>query len=215
MNYPNSWTFKDKKVVSEFDTHVREQLPWYDLVADNVLTSVARHYIPQNGLVYDIGCATGHVSQKLAPILQERDANIIGIDESGAMIEGYNGFGDAVCGDAVAYNYLKFDFAVSFLSMIFLTPKDRTSLLNKLLANLNDGGSIFLVERFLPEGGYNGLISARMTLQAKLLAGCEPNDIIAKELSLRGIQRPMNRSEINGYEIFRFGDFSGYILNKS
>lgn len=39
------------------------------------------------------------------------------------------------------------------------------------------------------------------------------DEIVAKELSLAGVQRPLRRTEIpeRAVEIFRFGDFAGWI----
>ena len=62
MKIPTEWTFKSSDVAEGFDNHVREQLPWYDLVTDG-LRQLARHYIPQNGLVYDIGASTGNMGR--------------------------------------------------------------------------------------------------------------------------------------------------------
>ncbi|WP_321900045.1 hypothetical protein, partial [Paraburkholderia heleia] len=45
--------------------HVHEQLPWYDLATETVV-HFARHYIPNGGRVYDIGCATGNVGRARA-----------------------------------------------------------------------------------------------------------------------------------------------------
>ena len=53
----------------------------------------------------------------------------------------------------------------------------------------------------------------RLALAGKLSAGVEADEIIAKELSLGGIQRPID-PEILGdaVEWFRFGDFAGWII---
>ena len=32
-----SWTFESKEVAKNFDKHVREQLPWYDMLTDAVV----------------------------------------------------------------------------------------------------------------------------------------------------------------------------------
>ena len=65
---------KTSNVARGFDRHVREQLPWYDL-ATNAILHVARHYIPQDGLVYDFGASTGNIGRALAPILKERTSS--------------------------------------------------------------------------------------------------------------------------------------------
>ena len=55
-----SWSFDADGIADAFDDHVREQLPWYDLATD-ALIHIARHYIPEGGIVYDIGASTGNM----------------------------------------------------------------------------------------------------------------------------------------------------------
>lgn len=115
---PRDWTFKTSGVANHFDRHVREQLPWYELTT-GVIAHVARHYIPEGGLVYDIGASTGNVATVLW----------------------------------------------------------------------------------------------RLALAGKVAAGADARDVIAKELSLSGVQRPLHPDELTGaVEIFRFGDFAGWII---
>ena len=66
MDIPREWTFENTDVASGFDRHVREQLPWYDLVTGAV-AHIARHYIPKDGLVYDIG-ASAYVVADYQPV---------------------------------------------------------------------------------------------------------------------------------------------------
>ena len=39
MDIPKEWTFENASVAQSFNQHVREQLPWYDLVTGAVATS--------------------------------------------------------------------------------------------------------------------------------------------------------------------------------
>ncbi len=88
MEIPREWTFKNAQIAKAFDKHVREQLPWYDLVT-GALAHIARHYIPQGGLVYDIGASTGNIGRALAPTLKERKARLVGIESSNEMCGQY------------------------------------------------------------------------------------------------------------------------------
>jgi len=46
-------------------------------------------------------------------------------------------------------------------------------------------------------------------------AGAKPEEIIAKELSIAGVQRPMSIDELEGFvEFFRFGDFAGFVWER-
>lgn len=81
---PTNWTFRDESVAAGFERHVREQLPWYDL-ATGAVAHVARHYVPEFGLVYDLGASTGNIGRALAPTLKARSANLIAIEASAEM----------------------------------------------------------------------------------------------------------------------------------
>jgi tRNA (cmo5U34)-methyltransferase len=52
----------------------------------------------------------------------------------------------------------------------------------------------------------------RLTLDWKLKNGATAEEIISKELSLSGVQRPMTKSELTGKEFFRFGEFVGWVI---
>lgn len=90
MDIPRNWTFENSEIATGFDRPVREQLPWYDLATGSI-AHIARHYIPQDGLVYDIGAATGNIGGALQPTLTDRNAWLISIESSGEMAELYNG----------------------------------------------------------------------------------------------------------------------------
>lgn len=214
LEIPAAWTFKNEDVARQFERHVREQLPWYD-VATAAVAQIARHYIGSNGLVYDIGASTGNIGRAIAPTLDERGAKLIAIEESAEMAARYAGPGELVIARAEDVEYEPFDLAVSFLGMIFLRPDDARDLLRRLYARVRYGGAIVIVERMLPEHAYFGIVSSRLTLAAKRNAGVPADEIIAKELSLGGVQRPLDRRILEPFgaiEWFRFGDFAGYVI---
>lgn len=72
------WTFHG--FAGQFDDHVREQLPWYEL-ASAAMGLIARHYIPKEGKIYDLGASTGNVGRVLAPTLEARSARLTALDE--------------------------------------------------------------------------------------------------------------------------------------
>lgn len=71
------WTFHG--FAREFDNHVVEQLPWYQL-ATAAVASIARHYIPAHGHVYDLGCSTGNIGRALADTLEARQAALTALE---------------------------------------------------------------------------------------------------------------------------------------
>lgn len=49
MKIPKVWNFDDQQVAENFDSHVRGQLPWYDLVS-RAVGLIGSHYITEGGL---------------------------------------------------------------------------------------------------------------------------------------------------------------------
>ena len=213
VQIPRDWTFKSVEIADAFDSHVREQLPWYDLTTA-IVGHVARHYVPQGGKVYDIGASTGNVGRAIADTLEARNATLCAIESSKEMCEKYQGVGTIVHADATEYEFEPFDFCVCFLVLMFLSPSQRANLLRRLLNVVNKGGAILIFDKCQSVGGYPSTIMQRLTLAGKITAGANPSDVIAKELSLAGAQRPLAPSEIpqTAIEIFRFGEFAGWLI---
>ena len=80
-----SWTFETKEIADTFDSHVREQLPWYDMVTDAVVY-IIRNYLPERGTVVDIGASTGNLIDKIIPLVRERNGSIHAIEKSREMV---------------------------------------------------------------------------------------------------------------------------------
>lgn len=213
MDIPRNWTFENTEIATGFDRHVREQLPWYDLVTGSI-AHIARHYIPRGGLVYDIGAATGNIGRALQATLDERNASLISVESSREMAARYSGPGELQVMDALQVDYHPFDFAVLFLVLMFLPIDQRPRLLSSLRKSLKPGGAILVFDKCEAASGYLATVLWRLTLAGKISAHVSPQEIIAKELSLAGIQRPLRPEEITcgAVPYFQFGEFRGWII---
>lgn len=213
MKIPRDWTFKKFSIAKGFDRHVREQLPWYDL-ATGIVRHIVRHYLNRGGLVYDIGASTGNIGKSISDILKNREASLIAIDNSEEMLKLYSGPGKIELWNAEEYEYKNFDIAICFLSLLFLSQEKRKYLIQKLRVKVKKGGAIIIFDKEEPSQGYISIIKLRLALAGKLASGATAKEIIQKELSLSGIQRPISKREIplEAQEIFRFGDFFGTII---
>ena len=215
MKIPTNWTFDNNEVATNFDDHVREQLPWYDIVS-RAIAQIGNHYIPVDGVVYDIGASTGNIEKVLLPTLLARSVSFIPVEKSEEMATNYVGTYDVLHMDATDVVFQPFDFAVCFLSMMFIPPHKRVDLLSSMMDNLRSDGALIIVEKTTPENGYVSTVLSRLTLKEKLANGATPNDILTKELSLAGVQRPIDPAKLFANytytEFFRFGEFGGYIV---
>jgi len=212
---PQNWTFDDPGVATGFERHVREQLPWYDL-ATGAVAHVARHYIPRDGLIYDLGAATGNIGRALAPTLKARDAHLISVESSPDMAALYDGPDDSELlterAEDVAFD--PFDVAIAFLTLMFVPVAERAPLLGRLVSAAKPGGAIIVFDKMEAERGYPGTVLWRLALAGKIATGVDPAEIVAKELSLGGVQRPITRALLppSAIEFFRFGEFAGWLI---
>ncbi len=207
------WTFENQEIAGAFDDHVRDQLPWYDL-ATGMVAHIIRHYLPKNGVIYDIGSATGNITRSVGLTLKERNATAISIEPSQEMSSQFKGYGHVEQSTAQDYKYEKFDIAVLFLTMMFVPIKDRATLIERLNEQCNVGGCIIIFDKCRPESGYIATVLSRLTLAGKVATGTPPDEIVKKELSLSGCQRPYICNIPGAIQVFRFGDFVGWVVEK-
>jgi tRNA (cmo5U34)-methyltransferase len=214
MEIPKNWSFKNKNVVENFDAHVIEQLPWYPL-ATKMVDHLIRAYLPENGLLIDFGCSTGNITNQAKATLKGRNAKAISIDNSPEMADAFKGYGELVVDDMENYKLPKFDVAVCFLSIMFMRVCNRERFINSLIKNCNKGGAIIIVDKLQSFHGYLGTVISRLTLSNKILSGCSHQEIIEKELSISGVQRPIKENDVQGFtKWLQIGEFAGFILEK-
>lgn len=198
------WTFDNL----DFDRHVREQLPWYDLVTEAV-AFMAKQYLPtSDGVLYDIGASTGNITKAMRPMLMERKARVISIEPNASLVRKFEGYGDVMYASAEDVQYEKFDVAVLFLTMMFIPVCKREGLITTLKQNMRKGGVIIIVDKVADSSGYFATCIKRMTMYFKQQFATT-DDIVNKELSLSGVQRPVRR---DGKLFFKFGEFEGWVI---
>lgn len=215
FDIPTDWTFKNASVAAGFERHVREQLPFYELVSGAV-AHIARHYLPEGGRLYDIGASTGNITRLLSDSLKSRNIEAVSLDNSPDMANLFDGYGRYELTDVLDYPYERFDVATLFLVLMFLPVSKRKQYLQHLYENLNEGGALIVVDKTEDANRYIGTIFRRLTLAGKVASGVDANEILKKELSLSGIQRPITTAVFPFvyYEFFRFGEFAGWIIEK-
>jgi len=130
------------------------------------------------------------------------------------MAEKYDAPGIVKCVDAYQVAYEPFDVAVCFLVLMFMPVGQRRSFIESLRRSLKKGGAIIVFDKVMPSCGYFGTVMRRLTMSWKLNNGASPRDIISKELSLSGVQRPINPAILgeDAKQFFAFGEFAGYIM---
>lgn len=220
---PAQWTFESSAVAKRFDAHVREQLPWYDHLL-GCIEHFGAHYIPRGGMVYDVGASTGNVGVRLAPYLIDRGANIHAIEKSEEMSKlwtfpkegGALGTATLYTGDALDHDFHPFDFCVVNLVLMFIGVQNRATFVQMLKSKVRPGGALVVVDKVVSPPGYLGTVMRRLAMKWKLDAGATAAEILAKELSLGGVQRPINPHiiPVDAHLFFKFGEFAGWIWER-
>ncbi|CAH6874484.1 tRNA (Cmo5U34)-methyltransferase [Vibrio chagasii] len=211
MMIPKDWTFKNSDVAEGFDTHVREQLPWYN-IASSMTAHFARNYLPENGVLLDLGCSTGNVSDSCRETITNRNVSVVNVDNSEEMAELFRGVGEVTIANIENFEIPEFDVCVMFLSMMFVPVNSRSALIMELMKNTRKGGLVLIVDKMESFSGYSGQVINRLNLVNKLDAGAKPDEVLAKELSLSGVQRPINPELLNSFtKWFQIGEFCGYL----
>jgi tRNA (cmo5U34)-methyltransferase len=215
----SSWTFDTPEIASTFDSHVREQLPWYDMVTDAVCY-ITRNYLPEYGVVVDVGASTGNMIDKLMPLTSERFADVVAIEKSYAMCEVLKKkYKKSDCVVVENYDVTKADLPkadvyIVFLTMMFLPIQKRKTVIDAMRANCKQGGVIVVVDKICDHGGYFATVLKRLTMQFKLQQGAKPEDVLNKEMSLAGVQIPINPTILgeDAKQFFRMGEFAGWVI---
>jgi len=214
----SSWTFETPEIAKTFDAHVREQLPWYDMVTDAVVY-IVRNYLTDRGRVVDVGASTGNMIDKLMPLLIERKATAVAIEKSPNMVEVLNKRFDnhhnvtVVQGDISRADLQPSQVYIVFLTMMFIPVHERRRVIVNLKANLIDGGVLILVDKVADHGGYFSTVLKRLGMHWKLQQGASLGEVTTKEMSLAGVQIPFDPSLIpEAKEFFRMGEFVGWVI---
>ena len=190
------WSFGGS-VPKHFDQHVKKSVPLYDL-GHELIVKVSDYFLTENAVVYDIGCSTGTLIEKIAEKNAGRDLRMVGIDSQAEMIEqakknlSHRDNVELVAGDVLDLEFEKADLIICFYTMQFIHPKRRQLLFNKIYDSLNWGGGFLLFEKVrAPDARFQDLASGLYT-EFKLDQGYTPAEIVAKSRSLKGVLEPFS-----------------------
>lgn len=212
------WTFNDPETVINFNNHIRSHLPWYDLMHDTV-AHLIKNYLPQQGKVVDFGASTGNLVAKILPTVKERFGEVHAIDASHEMrnymelrfskeietthvkVDSYSTFGKA-------------DIYVACLTLSFINPVDRDKVIEHMVDRARR--AVIIVDKVETRSEYLSAVLRRLTTQMKLDAGVSAEEALTKDLSLSGVQIPLDPYLLgeDAKPFFRVGEFAGWIIEK-
>jgi len=145
----------DEKVVEVFPDMISRSVPGYAQIIAGI-GSLANQFVQERTIVYDLGCSLGAATLSIREQVQQQNYEIIGIDNSAAMVGRCQthlaSFRSPIKTSIYHADILHFDFRpCSFIvinfTLQFLAPDSRAALLNRLYEMLHPGGALILSEK--------------------------------------------------------------------
>ena len=197
IDAPNAgWTFGGD-VPDHFEDHVSKSVPLYDAGHDLVL-KIADFFIDDRSVCYELGCSTAALTRKLAERNAHRSTRFVGVDIEASMTrkasERCAGLPNVsiVTADVLDLDLEPADLIIAYYTVQFVRPRHRQQLIDHIYESLNWGGAFLLFEKVRgPDARFQDLFTALYT-DYKLDRGYEPDEIIGKARSLKGVLEPFS-----------------------
>jgi len=224
----------DEKVASVFDDMVSRSVPMYGETMSAAL-DLAANFVEQGSNIYDIGTATGTLLIEFDRILGKTDVNLIGIDNSEAMVKQaqekidqkeFNNNIELIVGDMEKKLGLN-NASVVFMNytLQFIRPLHRESVIRQIYESLNDNGCLILVEKVLGNDSLFNRLYIDLYYKYKHQVGYSDKEIKQKREALENVLIPyridenlelLKRCDFSSSDIFfKWYNFAGFVAVKN
>lgn len=190
----------DDRVVRVFPDMIDRSVPGYGLIVP-MMGLLARRYAQDDSVLYDLGCSLGAVALAMSQSVSAKNARIVAVDNSPAMIDRLNASLEAQSGKGAvpirtACEDLQ-DTAINNASVVvlnftlqFLAPDARPPLLRKIAEGLVPGGVLLLSEKICFEAPEEQTLQAQWHHDFKRTQGYSELEIARKRDALENVLRP-------------------------
>ena len=145
----------DAQVVEVFPDMISRSVPGYNTIIDTI-GRLSERFVSDNSNVYDLGCSLGAATLAMRQTITAKNCQLIGIDNSTAMVERckmhVNAFKGQTPVEIIEGNMQ--DLPIENASMVvlnftlqFIEPEQRQSLINKIFNGLKPGGLLLISEK--------------------------------------------------------------------
>lgn len=191
------WTFGGN-VADTFVDHIKVSVPLYESGHD-LICQLSDYFIGEDSTAYEIGVSTGELLKKLAVHNGSKTkSKWIGLDTVPEMTtKAREHCADTpnisiLDEDARLFEFEKSDLIVSYYCMQFIPPRDRQALFDKIYESLNWGGAFMLFEKTrAPDARFQDIMT-QLYADFKLRNGFNPDEIVGKTRSLKGVLEPFS-----------------------
>lgn len=188
----------DENVARVFPDMIRRSVPGYATMVE--MTGVlAGRYAQDDSTLYDLGCSLGAVTLAMRHGLRARDARLVGVDNSAAMIaraRELHAPGDGLapvewrCEDIRDTVIADASLVALNFTLQFIPPDDRLPLLARIAAGMRPGGVLLLSEKVCFADPEEQATNEALHLDFKRAQGYSDMEIAQKRTALENVLVP-------------------------
>ncbi|MFK5986404.1 MAG: methyltransferase domain-containing protein [Pseudomonadota bacterium] len=230
----SNWNFADQ-TAKNFDQHIGRSVPFYNQ-GHQIICDLSDFFISNNSIAYELGCATGELSLKLAQHNSHKQASFIGIDIEEDMIHLANEknlqlqklLGKSQCDfikdDILQFEYQSANLIIAYYTVQFIRPAQRQQLIDLIYQTLNWGGALLLFEKVRANDARFQDITTSLYNDYKIAQGYSAEEIFSKTRSLKGILEPFSTQAnldllkragfVDVTTVFKYICFEGFLAIK-
>jgi tRNA (cmo5U34)-methyltransferase len=191
-----------------FDDHIENSIRGYGNLLDDVV-GLSRYFIEDYTNVYDLGCSTGKLTQRLIEENQDHCYNVhyMGIELAEGFYDDLDKRYENLCGmnPWVDVEFLKQDIRdtdicnasliTSIFTLQFMPRRDRLEVLESIYDGLNEGGAFIFAEKTVCENSrFQDMLTFNYYDYKR--KSFNTDDIMDKERTLRHMLKPNTWGEI-------------------
>ncbi len=206
----------DQRVTEVFADMISRSVPGYQQILE-MLPTLTRQFLKEQAGYYDLGCSLGAGMLAMAEALGEADVELIGVDNSEAMIEQASKNLSLLKSKNLKYRLLSqdlLDCEINSAAMVlmnftlqFIPLEQRDGLVKRIFDGLLDGGSLVLSEKINFEDTRKNDLLIAIHHQYKADQGYSQLEIAQKRDAIENVLIPetlethLNRLQTAGFRV--------------
>ncbi|BBB23453.1 tRNA (cmo5U34)-methyltransferase [Isorropodon fossajaponicum endosymbiont JTNG4] len=183
----------DAQVADVFDDMVKRSVPGYQSMIEMISLSV-KTYGQDNTNYYDLGASTGATSIALGINNPHSNNQIIALDNSPDMVKkcqqnlaGKIDNVNVICGDILDMKFENTSIIVLNLTLQFIAPNNRQTLIDRIYKGLNKNGALIISEKIHFDNQQKQKQITKLHLDFKRANGYSELEIANKRQSIENI----------------------------
>ena len=187
-----------EKVASVFDDMLDRSVPFYQEI-QRMIGEMAADFAVEGTNIYDLGCSTGTTFLNLNTVVP-KGVKFIGVDNSTEMLKrcrqklaehGFDREHELICADLnQGVSVQNASMVLMILTLQFVRPLYRDTLVKAIHQGLNDNGCLILVEKVLGEDSVFNRLFIKYYYDLKKRHGYSEMEIANKREALENILVP-------------------------